>query len=88
MKDAESLESESTVTIPTHPLGVKPAGNAYTSSHNLKFATGYLASLPDEMLIMLMEYLDAKALLSLGFTCKALYAFSRHEDLWKHQLIM
>ena len=39
--------------------------------------------LPDEVIIQVLESLDATSLQCLGCTCKALYAFSRFEDLWK-----
>ena len=39
--------------------------------------------LPDELIIQVLESLDATSLQCLGSTCKALYAFSRFEDLWK-----
>jgi hypothetical protein len=69
--------------IPSHPLGVKPAGNAYTSSINSKSNAGVFAQLPDELLMQLLEALGARQLLVLGATCKALYAFTRAEELWR-----
>lgn len=69
--------------IPPHPLGVKPLGNAYTTRRNLKASAGSFKRLPDELLVHFLEYLEAVDLLKLGGTCKALYAFTRFEDLWK-----
>ena len=77
-----SVDNDS-VTVPSHPLGIKPSGNAYTASENLKSAAGYFAVLPDELLVQILEYLDASSLKDIECTCKALYAFSRLEDLWK-----
>ena len=71
------------LTVPLHPLKIKPAGNAYTATENIKLATGSFALLPDELLIQVLEYLGAASLKRLGSACKALYAFSRLEDLWK-----
>ena len=79
----EAEEGDSEAVIPPHPLGIKPSGNAYTASRNIRPAIGSLAILPDELIIQLLEYLDARELVSLGSTCKALYAFGRSEDLWK-----
>ncbi|MCJ1299141.1 hypothetical protein MMC08_001932 [Hypocenomyce scalaris] len=77
-------DGESPVTmIPIHPLGIKPAGNAYTSSTNIRSTIGAFITLPDELIIRVLDYLDAPSLLQLGTTCKALYAFCRLEDLWK-----
>ncbi|PGH28747.1 hypothetical protein GX50_08504 [[Emmonsia] crescens] len=69
--------------IPPHPLGVKPSGNALTATHNIRHAIGSLAVLSDELIILLLECLDSASLLRLGATCKALYAFTRAEELWK-----
>ena len=66
-----------------HPLRVRPQGNAYLSDVNLKRATGTLASLPDELLNILLDYLAANDLVRLGGTCKALHAFTRNDDLWR-----
>ncbi|KMU76600.1 hypothetical protein CISG_05743 [Coccidioides immitis RMSCC 3703] len=70
-------------TIPSHPLGVKPSGNGLTASYNLRSSIGYFGILPDELISLLLESLDVKALRSLGATCKALHAFTRSEELWK-----
>ncbi|RAL02950.1 putative F-box and JmjC domain protein [Aspergillus ibericus CBS 121593] len=69
--------------IPGHPLGVKPSGNALLAAENLRHAIGTFNLLPDELILMLLEYLDGPGLLSIGRTCKAFYAFTRAEDLWK-----
>ncbi|PWY70349.1 Clavaminate synthase-like protein [Aspergillus sclerotioniger CBS 115572] len=69
--------------IPGHPLGVKPSGNALLAAENLRHAIGTFNLLPDELILMLLESLDGPSLLSIGRTCKAFYAFTRAEDLWK-----
>ena len=80
----ESRPNEETPdAIPPHPLGVKPLGNAYTAKINLKRAAGCFSALPDELLVQLLEQLEAIDLLQLGATCKALYAFTRFEELWR-----
>lgn len=79
----QAEDSTSTFTIPSHPLGLRPLGNAYLSKFNLKRNTGSFALLSDELLVQLFEVFDAQTLVHLGSTCKALYAFSRIEDLWK-----
>lgn len=71
------------VIVASHPLGVKPSGNAYTTSIDMKAAAGALSVVPDEILIQIFEYLDAPSLSSIGSSCKALHAFSRLEDFWK-----
>lgn len=71
------------VAIPSHPLRIKPAGNAYAAGENIKESAGFFAILPDELIIQIFEYLGAAALQQLQRTCKALYAFTRLEDLWK-----
>lgn len=71
------------VALPSHPLGIKPAGNAYTASGNIKSRCGLFAQLPDELLSHIFESFDADTLIRLGGTCRALYAFTRLDDLWR-----
>ncbi|KAL1958712.1 hypothetical protein VTO42DRAFT_3831 [Malbranchea cinnamomea] len=69
--------------IPAHPLGVKPSGNGLMAPWHLRSSIGYLQILPDELILSLLETLDSADLRALGATCKALYAFTRSEELWK-----
>ena len=80
-KDLGTKDSASLVR--RHPLGVRPSGNALTSPVNLKQACRSFSLLPDELLVQLLEILDAKDLLRLGSTCRALHAFTRNEELWR-----
>ena len=77
------MPDESPVVVPSHPLNVKPAGNAYVGHKNIKSAAGLFFILPDELIVNILEYLGPSSLLQLGSTCKALYAFSRLEEFWK-----
>lgn len=84
--DADSdhtTNPEESATIWSHPLGIRPSGNAFTATANLKAAIGTFALLPDELLAQFLDYLDAQDLLRLGGTCRALHAFTRSEELWK-----
>jgi hypothetical protein len=74
------LESEVTTdnndcdVLPSHPLGIRPEGNAYTDlSQSIRQKSGSFSLLPDELLMHFLEYLDAQAL----------YAFSHSDDLWR-----
>lgn len=69
--------------IPSHPLGVKPSGNAYTSSINSKDKIGLFQKLPDELLMQILEIMEARELMRYGRTCRQLYAFTRAEELWR-----
>lgn len=69
--------------VPSHPLGVRPAGNAYTASENIKARCGSFAHLPDELLSHMLDSFDADVLIRLGSTCRALYAFTRLDELWR-----
>lgn len=69
--------------IPGHPLGVKASGNALLAADNLRDAIGTFCILPDELILILLEFLDGPSLLRIGRTCKAFYAFTRAEELWK-----
>lgn len=76
-------EEDVAAAVPSHPLGVKPAGNAYTSSENIKAHCGSFARLPDELLSHIFESFDADVLLHLGSSCRALYAYTRLDELWR-----
>lgn len=71
------------LTVPHHPLGIKPTGNAFTASRNIKSAAGLFSDIPDEIIIQVLELLHARSLLRLGATCKALYAFCHFDENWK-----
>lgn len=75
------------VILPPHPFGIKPTGNLYTASENAKSAAGLFSVLPDEVILQIFEFLTDRLLLRLGATCKALYAFSTLDELWKTLLI-
>jgi hypothetical protein len=71
------------IAVPSHPLGIKPAGNALTASENIKSRCGLFACLPDELLSHILESFEADVLIRLGSTCRALYAFTRLDELWR-----
>jgi hypothetical protein len=80
----ESLEDEEESSrISHHPLSIKPSGNQYTATKNSKDCSGYFRICPDEVLAVLLEYLDSSKLQELGSSCKFLYALCRSDDLWK-----
>ena len=81
------MPQSSEAIIPCHPWGIKPLGNLYMARHNIKEAAGLFYSIPDELLFQTLEFLEPLPLLQLGATCKALWAFSRHEDLWRTQYV-
>ena len=83
LQPEKSLEA----VIPCHPLGIKPLGNLYMSRRNITEAAGLFYSIPDDLLLQILEFLEPLPLLQLGATCKALWAFSRHEDLWRIQYV-
>ncbi|OQD76989.1 hypothetical protein PENDEC_c003G07146 [Penicillium decumbens] len=76
-------DRETDEAIPSHPLGVKPSGNALLATKNLRDTIGAFRSSPDELVLLLLEWLDGPSLLRIGRTCKAFYAFTRAEELWK-----
>lgn len=82
-EDGHSWNSDQATNIPSHPLGVKPSGNAFTSSANSKDNAGGFSRLPDELLFQLLEGLDSHQLLRLGSTCRMLFAFTRADELWR-----
>jgi hypothetical protein len=81
--NACNVGRDETTFVARHPLGVRPSGNSFDSEINLKFAMGSFARLPDELLASVLETLPPADLLRLGGTCRALYAFTRNEELWR-----
>jgi hypothetical protein len=79
----ENDDDEVAIALPSHPLGIKPAGNAYTAPENIKTGCGSFARLPDELLSHILESFEADTLIRLGSTCRALYAFTRLDELWR-----
>ena len=78
-----SGEENQTTAVSPHPLGIKPSGNAHAAEWNAKLAAGLFAALPDEIIVRLLEFCDEVTLRYVGSACKALYGFSRLDDLWK-----
>ncbi|GAD99485.1 F-box and JmjC domain protein, putative [Paecilomyces variotii No. 5] len=69
--------------IPCHPLGVKPSGNGLTAAWDLRTAIGTFNILPDEILLMLLEYLDSASLLNIGCTyCSHLFSDTLHRPFY------
>ncbi|GMG26908.1 unnamed protein product [Aspergillus oryzae] len=71
MPDIASLDNHDLVghdAIPGHPLGVKPSGNALLAQENLRAAIGTFNLLPDELILILLEFLDGRSLLRIGQT--------------------
>jgi hypothetical protein len=83
VEDFHNDDDDVATALPSHPLGIKPAGNAYTASENIKSRCGSFARLPDELLSHILESFDADTLIRLGSTCRALYAFTRLDELWR-----
>ncbi|RMZ85172.1 hypothetical protein DV738_g95, partial [Chaetothyriales sp. CBS 135597] len=44
---------------------------------------GSWARLPDEMILMLLEWLDMDCLTNLGSTCRAFFAYTTYDQLWR-----
>jgi hypothetical protein len=68
-----------------HPLGVRPSGNALTADgqNSALKALGAFSCLPDDMVVTLLEYLDQRALVDLGSTCRAMFAYCSYDQLWR-----
>ena len=72
------------MTISQHPLNLKPSGNAYTASSNLRDTSiGLFAALPDELILDLLGHLDSRSLNALGSTSRGFFAFAYHDELWR-----
>jgi hypothetical protein len=81
--EAAAPEHDLDDDIPSHPLEVKPSGNAYNSNINSKANAGFFGRLPDELILQFLETLSAGELLDLGASCRFLYAFTHYDELWR-----
>ncbi|PRT55391.1 hypothetical protein B9G98_03011 [Wickerhamiella sorbophila] len=68
--------------IVAHPLGIRPSGNALLDDDR-RPGMGLFGRLPDEIVMTIVQELDAKSLLALGHTCKGLFAYCWFDELWK-----
>ncbi|KAI5798867.1 putative F-box and JmjC domain protein [Geopyxis carbonaria] len=79
-KDTDNDPAE----IRPHPLRIKPSGNAFTATINLRdVSLGHFSVFPDELILQILGYLSEEELNLIGTTSKGLYGFSRCEELWK-----
>ncbi|KAJ8613188.1 hypothetical protein MRB53_037054 [Persea americana] len=85
--ESSKAESDERQAVQSHPLGVKPFGNSYDASNNIKSSAGLFARLPDELLLHILESLEPLELLKLGASCKALFAFASFDELWRNLFI-
>jgi len=87
-KKSSSKALESFGLSCNHPFGVLPSGNALLVNTNetlpkLQMGPAFLSIKDDEKLLDLLELLGPFLTLKLGKTCKSLYVFSNHEELWR-----
>lgn len=73
----------SSASVRKHPLGVRPSGNALTADQDLSLSMGIFGRIPDALLLLLLEWLDEDALLKLSRTCRGLFAYATHDQLWR-----
>lgn len=79
----EPLDEESPTETRRHPLGVRPSGNALTAEGEGVAAMGPLSRLSDDLVLVLLEYLDRDSLINTGNTCRALFAYCSYDQLWR-----
>lgn len=80
----DSIDSLARSEILPHPLRIKPSGNAFTESSNLRDTSmGLFARFPDELILQVLGYLDVEELDVIAAVSKAMHGFSRAEELWK-----
>jgi len=86
--DGQDGVSKPELAFKAHPLGVKPSGNSLAASENSASNMGLFGGLPDETVLVLLEWLDSKSLLRVGASCRGFYAYSTCDQLWKDLFIM
>jgi Cupin-like domain/F-box-like len=84
---SEEDVSRSDPQVQAHPLGVRPCGNILTEPAHARDNIGTFGTLPDEVILNLLEWFEDVDLLRLGTTCRAFFAFTSCDDLWKTLLL-
>jgi len=82
--------------LPTHPLGVRPAGNLLLNDDNgpeqcsraahfcrRKKALGCFSNLADDIILRLLSHLDAGSLARVSECSSMLYVFANERELWR-----
>lgn len=74
------------IVAPSHPLNVKPAGNALFASQpsNRSAVLGRLAALNDELLVDIISRLGPQELARLSAVSSGCRAFANHEAIWRN----
>lgn len=76
-----------TSRVPPHPVGVRPGGNTYVEGAApciRRSSLGpFFSSLCDSIVCRVLSNCSADSLLSLALTSRALYAYTRDDDLWR-----
>jgi hypothetical protein len=86
--DGEERGARLELAFKAHPLGVKPSGNALAAYENAADNMGSFGMLPDEAILVLLEWFDSESLLSLGASCRGLYAYATFDLLWKDLFLL
>ena len=72
-----------------HPYGVQPLGNAMCVTSNTGTHRGRMSGLgsfrvlEDQLMVVLLQFLDAASLVHLSSASSASYVFCHHVDLWR-----
>lgn len=79
--------SHSAPEIHAHRLGIRPSGNGLTESAHARHNIGTFGVLPDEVILTVLEWIEDAQLIVLGKTCRAFFAFTSNDDLWRTLLL-
>ncbi|KAK9365169.1 hypothetical protein V1509DRAFT_571509 [Lipomyces kononenkoae] len=95
-KRSKTSNSQGAIAVGmNHPLGIKPFGNLILSDNDAhascvqirKKLLGYFSILPDELILSLMQNLEANELRRLGYSSRIFSAFASQDDLWKQLFV-
>ena len=84
---SDAKVSPSGAQIHAHRLGIRPSGNVLTEPAHARNNIGTFGILPDEVILTVLEWIDDVQLIALGTTCRAFFAFTSNDDLWKTLLL-
>ncbi|KAK9479990.1 hypothetical protein V1514DRAFT_327056 [Lipomyces japonicus] len=92
-KRSKTNHNTTLTVLRNHPLGIQPIGNLIVtdkndeqtrSSQDLRARQlGSFARLPDELILLFLQTLDARQVRFLGYTSRIFNAFASQEEIWK-----
>eukprot|EP00039_Didymoeca_costata_P008160 m.108685 g.108685 ORF g.108685 m.108685 type:complete len:486 (+) comp13974_c0_seq1:164-1621(+) len=89
-EEKEFFNASNLLQSGTHPYGVEPTGNALVkdaAKSCREAGLGVLASLTDELILNILEFLDVQSLGRIANVSRAFYVIGHTDELWKSRVV-